>query len=74
MKIVMKPEGYLVPGQKDKVLRLSKSLYGLNQPVRVSNLKTAAILEELRFSSGSAVRKGWNNDLGRRFAGGQSNV
>lgn len=47
---VRQPDGFLVEGQEDKVLRLSKALYGLRQAPRAWNAKLDQTLRPLGFT------------------------
>lgn len=46
---VSQPEGFVVEGSEDKVYKLNKALYGLQQAPRAWNTKLNKILKELKF-------------------------
>jgi hypothetical protein len=46
---IMQPPGFIIAGQENKVLRLSKALYGLRQAPRAWYAKLDAVLIALGF-------------------------
>lgn len=53
------PEGFAVPGQEDKVLRLRKSLYGLKQSPRAWYKHLAATFKEMGFKKLASDASVW---------------
>lgn len=48
------PLGYVVPGQEEKVCRLRRSIYGLQQSAKCWNQKLFGVLESMGFVASSA--------------------
>lgn len=48
------PDGFVIPGQENKVLRLRRSLYGLKQSARAWNKKATEVLRTLGFKYSKA--------------------